>query len=984
MHSDSSPVKPRVITVVKPGRQSLRKIKLLLNRRSVQTFEQLVADISEALGFPQWKNDRIRKLYSLKGKEIRSISDFFRGEEVFIAAGRNSLNLKVVQDVLAELYSDNPYAQNLIQQHWECSQKSNFKSFGKASKADSGFDETMIAKPRNGAKTPRQTAKNIENARTQAGQEGRARARKWERERWEKEQNKKRRGKEGNIGRDRSAEWGQEESLDEKGICEKCNEEQRFQKEFQTKKGKDVLSEKKENKMDRDHREHLQLEKRAKARSVRNLSFNPDDLDKKKEQDLKFQRSCKTDTSSTNDIIAQSRSGEEEVEDCYETEKEAHQGKEEEEREPTNNHNSVPKEMHASQSELLRSELGKLNSGVEEEAIRNSEMEMHRNEEPGQAKITKRLEKLRNEDTGQTVSREKLEMPRREGSGQTVSREKLEMPRHEGSGHAVSREELEMPRREGSGQNVSRKKLEMLRHEGSGHAVSREGLEMSRCEGSGQAVSRKKLEMHRREGPGQTVRREELEMHRCEGPAQAISRKKLEMPRCEGSGQSVSRKKLEIHQCEGSGQAASREELEMHRYEGPREAVNRERLEMLRNVEPRQAVSREKLEMQRCEEPGQIVGTERLEMLKNEEPRQTVSIERSKMHICEKLGQAENTERLEMPESKESGQIVSRKRSETLKQKASKDTLLVRPRRVQECHDLERYYKIGRTIGDGNFAIVKECRLLSTDCEYAMKIIDKSKLKGKEDMIENEISIIKSLSHPNIVSLIEEYESEKEIYLILEYVHGGDLFDAITESIKFTEHNAALMITDLCEALSYIHSINIVHRDLKPENLLVQRNADGSTTLKLADFGLGMTVTEPVFTVCGTPTYVAPEILSEKGYGLEVDMWASGVILYILLCGFPPFRSQERDQEELFEIIQLGEYEFLSPYWDNISDAAKDLITKLLVVDPKRRYTAQQVLQHPWIKSSGKINSKNLQREVTMNIERHFRNRRKREINSDQ
>uniref|UniRef100_H3A4T6 non-specific serine/threonine protein kinase n=1 Tax=Latimeria chalumnae TaxID=7897 RepID=H3A4T6_LATCH len=707
MHSDSSPVKPRVITVVKPGRQSLRKIKLLLNRRSVQTFEQLVADISEALGFPQWKNDRIRKLYSLKGKEIRSISDFFRGEEVFIAAGRNSLNLKVVQDVLAELYSDNPYAQNLIQQHWECSQKSNFKSFGKASKADSGFDETMIAKPRNGAKTPRQTAKNIENARTQAGQEGRARARKWERERWEKEQNKKRRGKEGNIGRDRSAEWGQEESLDEKGICEKCNEEQRFQKEFQTKKGKDVLSEKKENKMDRDHREHLQLEKRAK-----------------------------------------SRSGEEEVEDCYETEKEAHQGKEEEEREPTNNHNSVPKEMHASQSELLRSELGKLNSGVEEEAIRNSEMEMHRNEEPGQAKITKRLEKLRNEDTGQTVSREKLEMPRREGSGQTVSREKLEMPRHEGSGHA--------------------------------------------------AVSRKKLEMHRREGPGQTVR----------------------------------------------------------------------------------------------------------------------------------------------------------------------------PRRVQECHDLERYYKIGRTIGDGNFAIVKECRLLSTDCEYAMKIIDKSKLKGKEDMIENEISIIKSLSHPNIVSLIEEYESEKEIYLILEYVHGGDLFDAITESIKFTEHNAALMITDLCEALSYIHSINIVHRDLKPENLLVQRNADGSTTLKLADFGLGMTVTEPVFTVCGTPTYVAPEILSEKGYGLEVDMWASGVILYILLCGFPPFRSQERDQEELFEIIQLGEYEFLSPYWDNISDAvaAKDLITKLLVVDPKRRYTAQQVLQHPWIKSSGKINSKNLQREVTMNI----------------
>uniref|UniRef100_A0A8C0G3C4 Doublecortin like kinase 3 n=1 Tax=Chelonoidis abingdonii TaxID=106734 RepID=A0A8C0G3C4_CHEAB len=218
--------------------------------------------------------------------------------------------------------------------------------------------------------------------------------------------------------------------------------------------------------------------------------------------------------------------------------------------------------------------------------------------------------------------------------------------------------------------------------------------------------------------------------------------------------------------------------------------------------------------------------------------------------------------------------------------------------------------------------------------------------------MENEILIIKSLSHPNIVSLIEVYETETEIYLILEYVPGGDLFDAIIESVKFTEHDAALMITDLCEALVYIHGKNIVHRDLKPENLLVNK----STTLKLADFGLAKKVTKPIFTVCGTPTYVSPEILAEKGYGLEVDMWATGVILYILLCGFPPFRSQERDQEELFQIIQLGHYEFLSPYWDSISGAAKDLITRLLVIDPQKRYTAQQVLQHPWIRTAGKTN----------------------------
>ncbi|XP_009993295.1 PREDICTED: serine/threonine-protein kinase DCLK3 [Chaetura pelagica] len=294
--------------------------------------------------------------------------------------------------------------------------------------------------------------------------------------------------------------------------------------------------------------------------------------------------------------------------------------------------------------------------------------------------------------------------------------------------------------------------------------------------------------------------------------------------------------------------------------------------------------------------------------------------------------------------------------------------------------DVEKHYEIGRTIGDGNFAVVKECRHCDSKQIYAMKIVDKSKLKGKEDMMESEILIIRSLSHPNIVSLIEVYETEAEIYLILEYVPGGDLFDAIIESVKFTEHDAAVMITDLCEALVYIHSKNIVHRDLKPENLLVQHNADKSTTLKLADFGLAKQVTKPIFTVCGTPTYVAPEILAEKGYGLEVDMWAAGVILYILLCGFPPFRSQDRDQEELFKIIQLGHYEFLSPYWDNISAAAKDLITRLLIVDPQKRYTARQVLQHPWIRTAGKTNSRNLQREVTINIERHFRAQRRKEV----
>ncbi|XP_062971540.1 serine/threonine-protein kinase DCLK3 [Cynocephalus volans] len=291
---------------------------------------------------------------------------------------------------------------------------------------------------------------------------------------------------------------------------------------------------------------------------------------------------------------------------------------------------------------------------------------------------------------------------------------------------------------------------------------------------------------------------------------------------------------------------------------------------------------------------------------------------------------------------------------------------------------VEKHYETGRVIGDGNFAIVKECRHRETRQAYAMKIIDKAKLKGKEDMVDSEILIIQSLSHPNIVKLHEVYETETEIYLILEYVQGGDLFDAIIESVRFPEHDAALMIMDLCKALVHMHDKSIVHRDLKPENLLVQRNEDKSTTLKLADFGLAKHVVRPIFTVCGTPTYVAPEILSEKGYGLEVDMWAAGVILYILLCGFPPFRSPERDQDELFNIIQLGHFEFLAPYWDNISNAAKDLVSRLLVVDPKKRYTAHQVLQHPWIEMAGKTGMVNLQKEVSPSSEGHSRSQHRR------
>uniref|UniRef100_A0A8C6U2D2 non-specific serine/threonine protein kinase n=1 Tax=Neogobius melanostomus TaxID=47308 RepID=A0A8C6U2D2_9GOBI len=263
-------------------------------------------------------------------------------------------------------------------------------------------------------------------------------------------------------------------------------------------------------------------------------------------------------------------------------------------------------------------------------------------------------------------------------------------------------------------------------------------------------------------------------------------------------------------------------------------------------------------------------------------------------------------------------------------------------------------YKVGKVIGDGNFAVVKDCVERSTGKEFALKIINKAKCAGKEHLIESEVAVLRKVKHPNIIMLIEEVDTPAELCLVMELVKlalgtGGDLFDAITSSAKYTERDASVMVYNLAAALKYLHSLHIVHRDVKPENLLVFEYPDGTKSLKLGDFGLATVVEGPLYTVCGTPTYVAPEIISESGYGLKVDIWAAGVITYILLCGFPPFRSEGNQQEELFEQILQGRLDFPSPYWDNITDSAKELIGQMLQVNAEVRYTALDVLSHPWV-----------------------------------
>lgn len=281
-------------------------------------------------------------------------------------------------------------------------------------------------------------------------------------------------------------------------------------------------------------------------------------------------------------------------------------------------------------------------------------------------------------------------------------------------------------------------------------------------------------------------------------------------------------------------------------------------------------------------------------------------------------------------------------------------------------------YDVGRPIGDGHFSIVYCCMNKTTQDFCALKLIDKLKCKGRDDMIYNEVKILKRLKHPNIVKLIEEFDYPKQLYLILELVQDGDLFDAISNVTKFSEVHVATMIHNLSSALTYLHQRGIVHRDIKPENLLISVQEDGSQSVKLADFGLAVELDDnPLYSVCGTAFYVSPEMLNETGYDFKVDVWSTGVICFILLCGYPPFTSEnESSQDELFDAILAGDFHFAPPYWSTISQHAKNLIKCMLTVDPDKRFTAEQVFRHPWTMGTSNnfegLNPMNISRKIAL------------------
>jgi len=262
--------------------------------------------------------------------------------------------------------------------------------------------------------------------------------------------------------------------------------------------------------------------------------------------------------------------------------------------------------------------------------------------------------------------------------------------------------------------------------------------------------------------------------------------------------------------------------------------------------------------------------------------------------------------------------------------------------------EIAKNYSIGQQLGSGNFAVVKKAVRKADGQEVAIKIIDKAKVEDMND-ITREIEIMGQIDHPNVIKLYEIFDEPKKMQLVMELVTGGELFDKIVALGSYTEKDAASVMKTLCSALDYLHEKKIVHRDLKPENILL-KNANSIHDIKVADFGLARVVSnkEMMKTACGTPGYVAPEVLQNKGYDSgAVDLWSAGVILYILLCGFPPFYEEELPA--LFEQILKARYDFPSPWWDSISTDAKNLVQGLLTIDPKKRLTAAQVMTHPWI-----------------------------------
>ncbi|XP_073452748.1 calcium/calmodulin-dependent protein kinase type II subunit gamma isoform X17 [Aquarana catesbeiana] len=286
-------------------------------------------------------------------------------------------------------------------------------------------------------------------------------------------------------------------------------------------------------------------------------------------------------------------------------------------------------------------------------------------------------------------------------------------------------------------------------------------------------------------------------------------------------------------------------------------------------------------------------------------------------------------------------------------------------------------YQLYEELGKGAFSVVRRCVKKSTSQEYAAKIINTKKLSARDHQkLEREARICRLLKHPNIVRLHESISEEGFHYLVFDLVTGGELFEDIVAREYYSEADASHCIHQILESVNHIHQHDIVHRDLKPENLLLASKCKGAA-VKLADFGLAIEVQgdqQAWFGFAGTPGYLSPEVLRKDPYGKPVDIWACGVILYILLVGYPPFWDE--DQHKLYQQIKAGAYDFPSPEWDTVTPEAKNLINQMLTINPAKRITADQALKHPWVCQRSTVASM-MHRQETVECLRKFNARRK-------
>ncbi|XP_058145663.1 ribosomal protein S6 kinase alpha-2 isoform X8 [Dasypus novemcinctus] len=272
-------------------------------------------------------------------------------------------------------------------------------------------------------------------------------------------------------------------------------------------------------------------------------------------------------------------------------------------------------------------------------------------------------------------------------------------------------------------------------------------------------------------------------------------------------------------------------------------------------------------------------------------------------------------------------------------------------------------YEIKEDIGVGSYSVCKRCVHKATDAEYAVKIIDKSKRDPSEEI---EI-LLRYGQHPNIITLKDVYDDGKYVYLVMELMRGGELLDRILRQRYFSEREASDVLCTITKTMDYLHSQGVVHRDLKPSNILYMDESGNPESIRICDFGFAKQLRAEnglLMTPCYTANFVAPEVLKRQGYDAACDVWSLGILLYTMLAGFTPFANGPDDTpEEILARIGSGKYALSGGNWDSISDAAKDVVSKMLHVDPHQRLTAVQVLKHPWIVNREYLSQNQLSRQ---------------------